>query len=102
MSLPNPITPLARGVVLTYIEQCRILAAEHSWKSQVGFWSWAPHLVWSRGYDKRLRLEEPNGRQFTMCDHLSWRGFIPMDTLDYRSKHNPIKFNVMHKSYRGE
>ena len=102
MSLPKPITPFGPGVVLTYIEQCRILAAEHEWKSQVGFWSWAPHLVWSRGHDKELVLECPQGRKFTMCDHLSWRGAIPMDTLDYRTKHNPIKFCVMHKSYRGE
>ena len=102
MSLPKPITPCARGVVLTYIEQCQILAAEHEWKSQVGFWSWAPHLVWDRGYDKRLRLTDPKGRKFTMCSHLSWRGFIEMSSLDYRSQHNPIKFCVMHKSYRGE
>ena len=69
MNLPTPIIPFHSSMAtVTGIEHARLLAAEHMFKSNPGFWTWLAHddLEWYRNeHAGKIHLRSISERYFS-------------------------------------
>ena len=72
MNLPNPLIPLHSSITtITGVEHARLLAVEHMFKSDPGFWTWLAHhdLQWYRSdHNDKLALRSISERYFSERD----------------------------------